>query len=171
MSRTTDAVSELCPTCGLCCNGVLFGDVELQSGDDRERLARLGMELFRKGRKHCFNQPCACYDGKWCRIHADRPKRCQAFECKLLKQVQADEISLSAALRSIVEARRQADGVRKLVRELGHTNESMPLNRRYAAVIAEPIDLTADERRVELRSELMMAVGKLVRILENGFLG
>jgi hypothetical protein len=170
MSETTDAVSELCPACGLCCNGVLFGDVELQRGDGPKRLAELGMELFRKGSQKCFTQPCACFDGKWCQIYAERPKRCRTFECKLLKQVQAGKATVPAALNSIAEARRRAEAVRKLVRELGQTDERVPLNRRYAAVAAEPIDLASDDQRVERRSELMLAVHKLTRILERDFL-
>ncbi len=31
----------LCPDCGLCCNGVLFADVELRAGDDAGRLKQL----------------------------------------------------------------------------------------------------------------------------------
>ncbi|MEI2724527.1 MAG: hypothetical protein V9H26_13620 [Verrucomicrobiota bacterium] len=50
-----DAIVRLCPACGLCCNGVLFGDVELQRGDDAKQLAELGVDLFRKGRKTAFS--------------------------------------------------------------------------------------------------------------------
>ena len=35
------AIDELCPSCGLCCNGVIFGDVELQAKDDAKHLAAL----------------------------------------------------------------------------------------------------------------------------------
>jgi len=174
MSKTASSneqlVSELCPKCGLCCNGVLFGDVELQRADDPKRLGEAGMVLSHKGRKLCFNQPCACFDGKWCGIYADRPRRCRTFVCGLLKQVQVDELSIVVALRSIAEARRLSEEVRRLVRELGHTDEGLPLNRRYAALIAQPIDLAADDERIERRSELMLAVDKLVKILERDFL-
>ena len=163
-------VSELCPSCGLCCNGVLFGDVELRRGDNAKHLAELGMELSRKGRKECFNQPCTCFDGKWCQIYPERPQRCRRFECKLLKQVQAGEVAVPTALKSITEARRQAEAVRKLVRELGHVDERVPLNRRYAAAVAEPIDLAAGDQRVEQRSELMLGVYRLTQILRRNFL-
>ena len=58
-----DFVSQLCPKCGLCCNGVLFADVELRKGDDAQRLAELGLSLEKKGRQQAFAQPCACFDG------------------------------------------------------------------------------------------------------------
>ena len=167
----SDWVHQLCPSCGMCCNGVLFGDVELQRGDDSKYLAELGMIISPKGRKQSFNQPCACFDGKWCQIYPERPKRCQTFACKLLKQVEAGKVTVPTALKSIGLARREAEAVRKLVRELGNNDESVPLNRRYAAVAAEPIDLGTDDQRVERRSELMLAVDRLVKNLERDFLG
>ena len=155
----------------MCCNGALFGDVELQPRDDARRLAALGLELFRKGRTHCFNQPCACFDGKWCRIYADRPHRCRTFECRLLQRVQSGQITSDAALKSIAEARGWVDRVRELVRQLGQNDERMPLNRRYSAIMAQPLDLASDDdETAERRSEMMLAVHKLTQILERDFL-
>jgi len=166
-----NAVSQLCPACGLCCNGVLFGDVELQRSDNAKRLASLGLDLFRKNRKQCFNQPCSCFDGKWCRIYEDRPSRCRAFECRLVQRVDAGGITVSQALKSIRAARRQVETVSDLVCEFGQTDESIPLNRRYAAVLAEPVDMGGDPRVVMRRSRLLQVVGKLAGLLERDFLG
>ena len=174
MSGTTinqrETVFALCPACGMCCNGVLFGDVELLRGDHPRRLAALGMDLFRKGRKRCFSQPCACFDGKWCRIYDDRPSRCRTFECRLVQRVEAGRLSVAEALKSIKTARRQVEKVRALVRELGQTDEHMPLNRRYAGVLAEPMDMAGDRRVIKRRSRLLDAVGGLVALLERHFL-
>jgi hypothetical protein len=60
--------------------------------------------------------------------------------------------------------------VRDLVRQLGHTDERMPLNRRYSAIIAQPLDLAGDDETAERRSELMLAVHKLTQVLERDFL-
>ncbi len=169
-AKTPDAVSQLCPACGLCCNGVLFGDVELQRSDNEKNLTQLGLHLFRKGRKPAFRQPCSCFDGKLCGIYADRPKQCRAFECGLLKRVNTGKLSPGAALKTIAETRRRSVAVLKLVRELGHTDETKPLNQRYAAVVAQPIDMAADEAVLEQRGELMMAVARLVDSLERDFL-
>jgi len=166
-----DLVTLLCSACGFCCDGVLFGDVELQREEDLLQLAERGLVLFRRRRKDCFNQPCACFDGKWCQIYAIRPRRCRAFECQSLKSVQAGKITVSAALHNIAKARRQREVVRKLVRKLGQNDEKIPLNRRYAAVMAEPIDLMVDDERVERRSELMLSVERLEKILSRDFLG
>lgn len=170
VGKSAEAISKLCPACGLCCNGVLFGDVELQPTDDAKLLKKLGVEFFRKGLKTAFPQPCSCLVNGLCRIYSDRPKRCATFDCGLLKRVQNEKMTPAAALKKISEAKRRADEVLKLVRQLGNKDESLPLNQRYSAVIAEPIDMSADEADIERRGELMMAVSRLVESLERDFL-
>lgn len=169
-STAATAIAKLCPACGFCCNGVLFGDVELQRTDDTKKLTELGVEFFRKGRKTAFAQPCSCLVNGLCRIYADRPQRCAAFDCGLLKRVQSGKMPPGIALKKIAEAKHRATEVLQLVRQLGNKEESLPLNQRYAAVIAEPIDMSADEADIELRGDLMMAVSRLVETLEQDFL-
>jgi len=169
-TRASDSVSQLCPACGFCCNGGLFGDVELQRGDDAQRLGSLGLELLRKGRKIVFAQPCACFDRKHCGIYADRPVQCRAFECRVLQRVQAGKQTISAALRVIRLARRQAEAVRKLIHALGHADETIPLNERYAAVLAQPIDFAGEASVVKHRGQLMRAAGQLAETLARDFL-
>lgn len=168
--KSAEAIARLCPACGLCCNGVLFGDVEIQKSDDAEALTKHGLKLFRKGRTRAFAQPCACLVKGLCRIYADRPQRCATFDCGLLKRVQARKTTPTLALKKIAEAKRRSTEVLKLVQLLGHTDESLPLNQRYAAIMAEPIDMAADEAAIERRGALMMAVSRLVEILEHDFL-
>lgn len=154
----------------MCCNGSLFGDVELQPGDDANRLTARGLALFRKRGKDCFRQPCGCFDGKWCRIYDDRPQRCATFQCRQLQRVAAGETASAAALKAILQARRAADEVRRLVRELGHTEERVPLNLRYSAILAQPMDLAGDDTILQRRSELMRAVERLTLMLQRNFL-
>lgn len=164
------AVDQLCPKCGLCCNGVLFADVELRAGDDPGRLAELGLTLGMKGSKLAFAQPCACFDGKLCGIYADRPKRCRTFECGLLKRVQAGELAADAALKTITKTKRQAEKVRVLLRQLGQTDEHLAMTKRYAAAMSAPIDMSDHEADSERRGELMLAVDELMRQLQRDFL-
>jgi hypothetical protein len=166
----TDAISKLCPNCGLCCNGVLFADVELREGDDAGRLAELGLSLIKKGSKLAFAQPCACFDGKLCRIYDDRPKRCRAFECGLLKRVQDGELDAGAALQIISQTKRQAEKVRVLLRRLAQNDGRLAMTKRYAQVMSAPVDLSASEDNSELRGELMLAVNDLMQVLQRDFL-
>jgi Fe-S-cluster containining protein len=165
-----NGVEQLCPNCGLCCDSTLFADVELRAGDDAKRLEKLGLTIGQKTRtKLAFAQPCACFDGKFCKIYADRPKRCRLFECGLLKRVEANEMTAGAALRKISEAKRRAEGVRELLRSLGQRDERMALTHRYADAMSRPIDLT-DEAGAERHGELMLAVNDLMTRLQRDFL-
>mgnify|MGYP001616304967 CR=1 FL=1 len=145
----------------MCCNGVLFADVELQPGDDAALLQTLGVKLFAKGGKRRFGQPCACLDGKLCRIYAGRPERCRSFNCRLVQRVQAGELTDEVALESTAAARRVSDAVRRLVRQLGDVDEAAPLSHRYSRIMAQPIDFGGDGAVIKRRSELMRAVDRL----------
>jgi len=170
MSQPTDAISQLCPNCGLCCNGVLFADVELQKGDSAGRLIDLGMSLKKKGMKRVFAQPCRCFDGKLCQIYDDRPKRCATFECGLLKRVQSGAMPAPAALKRISDAKKLVEKVRQLLRRLGDNDEQLALTKRYGKMMAKPIDLSAGEDTGEARGELMLAVNDLMHLLQRDFL-
>ena len=130
------------PNCGLCCNGVLFADVELRKGDDAQQLAELGLSLEKKGRQRAFTQPCACFDGKLCRIYTERPKRCRTFECGLLKRVQIDELGADAALQAIAQAKRQVEKVCQLLRRTDSDDERLALSQRYERAMSGPVDLS-----------------------------
>jgi len=165
-----ESIDQLCPNCGLCCDSTLFADVELRASDRPARLSRLGLTLLKKTKyTSAFAQPCACFDGKLCGIYADRPKRCQLFECGLLKRVESREMTAGAALKKITEARRLAERVRELLRSLGQRDEHMALTHRYAAAMSAPMDL-ADAAGTERYGELMLAVNDLMTRLQRDFL-
>ena len=167
---STPSVDRLCPGCGLCCNGVLFADVRLQKEDDFRRLSKLGLPLRRKGNRRGFPQPCACFDGKLCRIYADRPAYCRAFECGLLKRVQTGSMDVDAALARIAGAKALAEEVRRLLRRLGDRDEDLALIQRYARVMREPIDLSGPDDVIARRAKLMSAVDDLIQVLQREFL-
>jgi uncharacterized protein len=169
-ANPADAISKLCPNCGICCNGVLFADVELRAGDDAKRLTQLGLTLEKRRGKLAFAQSCACFDGKLCHIYADRPKRCRTFECGLLKRVQADELEAKAALKTIAQTKRQAEKVRVLLRQFGQNDERLAMTKRYAQAMSVPIDLSDHECVTERRGDLMLAVDELMRLLQRDFL-
>jgi uncharacterized protein len=167
---SNDFIAQLCPQCGLCCNGVLFADVRLQKGDDARRLAKLGLSLRQKGSQPAFPQPCAGFDGALCRIYAVRPQYCRTFECGLLKRVQIHKAGVETALRKIVRAQRLAEKVRQRLRRSGDRNETLALTRRYARIMRKPIDLSGPEEAVAGRGKLMLAVSDLMQALQRDFL-
>src|SRR5690242_14326460 len=115
-----DAISRLCPECGMCCNGVLFADVRLMVSDDVKRLAALGLHLERHGRNVRFTQPCPAFDGNLCKVYKQRPTRCAGFECRQLKDVQSGKKTIPAAFEVIRKMRQQAEKVAALLVKLGN---------------------------------------------------
>lgn len=165
-----NGVEQLCPNCGLCCDSTLFADVELRAGDDPQRLAKCGLTVLQKTKtKLAFSQPCACFDGKFCKIYAERPKRCRMFECGLLKRVENGDMTAKVALKKITEAKALAEKVRRLLRESGLHDEQMALTHRYAEVMHAPVDLSVEDS-AERRGELMLAVNDLMQMLQLNFL-
>ena len=164
------SIDQLCPNCGLCCDSTLFADVELRAGDDAKRLKKLGLTIEKKTpTKLAFAQPCACFDGKLCRMYNDRPKRCGLFECGLLKRVGGGEMTAGAALKKISDAKQRAGDVRDMLRSLGQRDERMALTHRYSEVMAAPMDFSKPDD-VEKRGELMLAVNDLMTRLQKDFL-
>jgi Fe-S-cluster containining protein len=170
MNVSGNPISQLCPNCDLCCNGVLFADVELRKGDDAQRLAELGLLLEKKGRQRAFAQPCACFDGKLCRIYNERPKRCRTFECGLLKRVQAGELGADVALETIAQAKRQVENVCELLRCAGSDDGQLALSHRYARVMSEPVDLSGGKASAGLPGKLMTLYRDLMQTLQRDFL-
>ncbi len=169
-NSSADFVAQLCPNCGLCCNGVLFADVKLRKEDDLRQLARLGLPLEKKAGRTAFPQPCAGFDGRLCRIYADRPAYCRAFECGLLQRVQAGELKAKAALKTIAQARRRVETVRRILRQSGQNDEQLALTQCYARAMRAPIELSSGEGGAGLRGKLMLAVADLMQILQRDFL-
>jgi Fe-S-cluster containining protein len=170
-AEPTNSVSQLCPNCGLCCNGVLFADVELRRGDNAKQLAQLGLQVEKKDHgKLAFPQPCACFDGTLCKIYDDRPKRCRTFECGLLKRVQAGALDAGVALRKISKAKRRVEKVRERLRQLGQKEEQLALVKRYTEVMSAPIDLAKEEADSDRRGELMLAYDEFMKQLQRDFL-
>src|SRR5215470_7725839 len=112
----------LCFECGLCCNGVIFADVELQPTEARSLRSKVQNLKWGQKNRHLevtkLPQPCAAFDGCRCRVYADRPNYCRRFECLLLKDVHAGRLGREAALRIIRTAKQRAEKVRRLLRDM-----------------------------------------------------
>lgn len=166
-----NAVDQLCTHCGLCCDSTLFADVELRAGDDPKRLARLGLPIKKKGiGKFAFAQPCACFDGKFCNIYHDRPKRCYLFECGLLKKVQSGEMNAAVALKKIAKTKKLARSVRDLLCALDASDEKLSLMTHYARAMEKPVDLSDATGHLKRQGALMQSVRDLMEIVQRDFL-
>jgi hypothetical protein len=182
------AAEDICLTCGLCCNGVIFARVQLQSEDNADRLSSLGLQLRPRGKPtkaslaqqaqsgsaglnpfRCFPQPCAAFDGCRCGIYAERPVYCRQFECLLLKSIKSGHTQLAAALRIISTARERAERVRRLLRTLGDADEHLPLSTRFRRTARRLERVGLGEASAAEYGELTLAVHDLNCILSEAF--
>lgn len=126
---------QLCLSCGLCCDGTLFDLVKLEGGDDAVKLKALGLPVTTSRGKTPvarFPQPCsALCEDRTCRLYAARPWQCRTFECGVFKDAKAGRVSFAAALRRVKRTRARADKARRLLRELGDTEEHRGLGERF----------------------------------------
>lgn len=168
---------ELCLSCGLCCNGVIFADVKLSPGEQAAALLSLGMPLLRakatksvpSARRWRFLQPCSAFDGCRCRIYAVRPNHCRHFECLLLKKYLIGSITKSSARRMIGSARRFAQKIDRLLRALADNDGEVALAQRVARTAKRLEDSQVDEKTAVIFSQLTLAFHRLCQQLEERF--
>ena len=113
----------LCRSCGLCCTGHLFVWAKLRPAE-LNPAETLGMTVFRSDpSQRGFSQPCPLWQGQ-CTIYASPhyPHVCRAYQCKLLKEVLAENTSLPNALTVIEQAKEMIHGVEALMPNSPHTN-------------------------------------------------
>jgi Fe-S-cluster containining protein len=73
----------LCRSCGLCCDGSLFGRVDLEAMEV-EPAKRRGLRILTNG--NGFEQPCAAHAQTGCAIYEERPLSCRRFTCRLYER-------------------------------------------------------------------------------------
>ena len=168
-----ESAEELCLACGLCCDGSLFDTVKLEAGDDAKKLKALGLPISVTRAQTPlarFPQPCValCAD-RTCRVYANRPVQCRIFECGVLKEARAGRIGIPTALRSIKQARRRADQIRRLLRQLGDTDERRPLGERFFRMQCRMEAETTDEATRNTFADLSLAVHRFKLLAHEKF--
>jgi uncharacterized protein len=171
--RVVKPAEQLCLACGLCCDGTLFDHVRLGPSDDAKKLKAMGLPVtVSRSQPQIvrFRQPCAalCAD-RTCRVYADRPRQCRIFECGVFKDAQAGRIEFSAALRLVKQARRRAEKVRQLLRELGDTDEHRSLTERFRRTQRRLESGVVDQAAGNTFAELSLAVHSLQLLAHEKF--
>jgi Fe-S-cluster containining protein len=90
----------LCTSCGLCCDGSMFADLELASAREALAAEAMGLEVDEADDARggmVLVQPCAALKSRRCSVYAFRPKCCRSFECGLLQRVKRGLVSLEEA--------------------------------------------------------------------------
>ena len=158
----------LCTRCGLCCDGALFGDVELSGPREATRLALLGLDVDTDDADtELLALPCRGLRGTRCSVYAHRPSCCRTFECRLLQDAGQGAVTVDDALTTIASTKAQVRRVTTLLAGLEpRRGQRLPLAERVADAMAEAPASPAGVRR---QAALGRAMAALTRTLRTSF--
>lgn len=158
-----DEADALCRTCGLCCSGHLFSWVQIKAVEIAH-LQKLGLTVIQPVKnKSGFTQPCPMWDGE-CSIYQSEnyPSGCRSFNCKLLREVLNESISLSRALRIVKRTKEKIGVVEKLLPSSSQVNFRERVVE-YLSHLDRSTELTVAER------ELQTQLGDVLNEIKNQF--
>ena len=158
-----DEATDLCRSCGLCCNGMLFDYVPVEEAEI-ERLAELGFAIWRgKDGAPRFDHPCPKFCGE-CAIYLERPESCKRYRCELLKKLEAGELSFAGASEIVGEAKDMIAAVKHLL-----ATASTPMLPMDWTRLFEKWQSTPPDQRKESDSRLVLGQTRLQRFLDIHF--
>lgn len=108
--------TNICLSCGLCCDGTLIGFVQLES-EELSPVRKL-MEIEQTGENGMFFLPCNELGCNGCNIYSQRPKACRNFECRVLKSVEKKELTFDKATEVIDVVKQKKIAIEKQVATL-----------------------------------------------------
>jgi Fe-S-cluster containining protein len=108
--------TNICLSCGLCCDGTLIGFVQLES-EELSPVSKL-MEIEQTGENGMFFLPCNELGCNGCNIYSQRPKACRNFECGVLKSVEKNELTFDKATEVIDVVKKKKIAIEKQVATL-----------------------------------------------------
>ena len=159
----------LCTRCGLCCDGTLFGDVELTGRREATRLELLGLDVDGDDADaELLALPCGALRGTRCSIYAARPRCCRTFECRLLQEAERGHVAVDDALARIADAQAQVHRVKTLLAKMEPLRrQRLPLAERVADAVART---SASPDDVRARAALESALSRLTHTIRTTFL-
>ncbi len=137
------AASDLCVTCGLCCQGLLHRFVKVET-DEGPLLHRLGLEVQSHEKHQVFELPCHHLGTEGCRVYSERPSTCRSYRCRLLEDFLGGDLDFVTARQRILRAR-ELDS--RLRRELAG---SAPGRTLWQQIAESEKSLQSAERQMDL---------------------
>jgi hypothetical protein len=158
-----EEATDLCRSCGLCCNGILFDYVPVEEAEIDE-LAELGFAIRRDEEGAArFDHPCPKFCGE-CAVYSKRPASCRRYRCELLKKFEAGQVSFADAKRIVTEAKDMIAALKRLFGTAPTSMLPMDWTRRF-----EQWRSTPPEQRSKCDSRLVLEETRLQRLLDVHF--
>lgn len=107
--------SNICLSCGLCCDGTIIGFVQL-ANEELPRVKKV-MDIEDENDNGFFLLACNKYCAG-CTIYSERPKQCVSFECKLLKNFEQKKLNFDSAVEIINTIKEKKSDIEEKVANL-----------------------------------------------------
>jgi Fe-S-cluster containining protein len=102
--------SALCLACGLCCNGVLYSQVNVEP-EHVPLVSTLGLTVEEfDDHSVGFRQPCVLYQQNRCSAYPHHPPACKAYRCALLRKYEAGDATLDDGLAIVNQVKELLKG-------------------------------------------------------------
>lgn len=101
MSDGKNEISELCVSCGMCCDGTLFNKANVGDEADRKAAEELGLSVFELDGKPFFKMPCLHFSN-CCSVYGkERPQVCGTFFCNPVRKYKRGEQTFDDASQQV----------------------------------------------------------------------
>ena len=128
-----DHAHKLCLSCGVCCDGTLFGSVGI--GElERALYEKAGVAFKFSADSKSFCQPCPAHDSGCCQIYLDRPTICHDYKCTLLASYLNNEVTYVSASELITLTHELKRSISAYAEELGITFKIEELDKMLLEV-------------------------------------
>jgi Fe-S-cluster containining protein len=124
-ARSERERSDLCLSCGLCCQGALHDLVPLDE-DELARAQKLRLPVVESPLRLAFRLPCPRLDERRCTVYAERPRTCASYACDVLRAYGAGEVDEATARQRIEQVRSASAEVAQRTGEAGYDGGSRP---------------------------------------------
>lgn len=111
MADSDTDLSPLCLACGLCCDGSLFGFMNMQPEDGALPLRQGPPPNGATGL--AFLQPCTAWVHGACNCYSARPRVCREYDCKTLRAFASGELDQEQAMQRVISTRQRCQQVRQ----------------------------------------------------------
>lgn len=114
----------------------MYRTVGLSEGDPVDTLRAAGLVFATTGGQTSFRQPCPAFSAGPCVIYEDRPSACRAYRCRLLRRLEAGDVSPTDASVLVARTTRLRDRVRAALTAWVGAGELLTLGELYRRMLA-----------------------------------
>jgi hypothetical protein len=119
----------VCVTCGLCCDGTLFGHAVLMPEERGNLPALIEQNAFVMDGKDYFRLPCLCFSDLCTIYNSSRAYVCGSYRCRLLADMAGGSILPGEAVDIVRQAKQMRHELQEAYNSFAGTAGVIPLTR------------------------------------------